>query len=114
MYKFNKACVYKGRASQIAVVFVDENGVNLHTCGMTASTIRIENEDGSFIEKVAGSGISWGAPDQTYLHLYDFTPEETALFKKGLERSIFLKISFGTPFLKFEFKKFLNVYEDLF
>ncbi len=114
MFKLNKATVYKGRAAQIPVCFVDEDGVNLHTCGITGSTIRIENQDGSFIEKAASTGLAWGTPDQTYLYIYPFTSEETALFKNGTEKSIFLKVIFGENCMKYEFKKFLTIFDDVF
>lgn len=114
MYKFNKAIVYKGRANEIAVCFVDENYNSLPTCGISSSSIRIENEDGSFIEKVATQGLAWGLPDKNYLYIYPFTADETNLFKAGVDKSIFLKISFGADCMKYEFKKFLTVLDDVF
>ena len=114
MFKMNKAVVYKGRASEIAVCFVDQDCNNLHTCGITGSFLRIENQDGSFIEKAASSGIAWGAPESTYMYIYPFTAEETALFKLGVDLSVYLKIVFGANSMKYEFKKFLLVMNDVF
>ncbi len=113
-YRLNKGFIYKGRAAQVAVCFVDDNANNLHCCGITGSSIRIENQDGSFIEKDASTGIAWGIPDLTYMYIYPFTPEETALMKARIDGSIWLKIKFGADSMKYEMKKFITVAEDVF
>ncbi len=114
MYKFNKSVVYKGRATQIAVCLVDDQNLQLPTQGITGSFVRIENEDGSFIEKAASTGIAWGVVEQTFLYIYPFTKEETMLFKKGTDKSLFLKICFGDNCYKYEYKTFLKVFDDIF
>ncbi len=114
MYDFNKATIYKGRAVQIPVCFVDSDKQNLPTCGITGSTVKIENQDGSFIEKAAATGIAWGVVCQTYMYIYQFTPEETALFLPGNDLSLYLTILFGENHYKYEFKKFLTVVEEIF
>ncbi len=115
MYELNKAVINKGRAAQVAVCLIDTlSGANLFTCGMTSTVIRIENQDGTFIEKVAATGLSWGLPDPTTLHVYEFSADETALMKTGVDRSVWVKVIFGANFMKYEMKKFLTVQDDAF
>ncbi len=116
MYRMNKQTLFRGRAAQVCVTFVDKNNNNeqLFTCGITGSKIRVQNEDESFTEKVASSGLVWGIPQKTYIYIYDFTAEETALMKLGADQSLFLQIDFGADFSRHEMKQFLTIIDDAF
>jgi hypothetical protein len=114
MYKTNKAQVTRGQAGEVAATLVDPQGNAFFTCGLTGITMRIENEDGSFLEKAASTGTSWGLPEKTYMYIFGFTPEETALFKVGSDLSVWLKCSFGVNDTKYEMARFLTVMADLY
>jgi hypothetical protein len=115
MYRFNKAEVFKGRATQFPVCLVDASANQLPTSGITAAFLRIENEDGSFIEKQSTAGIVWGiSPEQTFLQIFPFTKEETALFKSGLDMKVWLKLVFGENEMKYEIPAYLKVYDEVY
>ncbi len=113
MYQINKATVYKGRAAEFSVIYVDEKGNEYDTCNCTSALVRIENQDGTFLEKAPSTGIIWGTTKKTYLHVYTFSAAETALFKAGI-KPLQVKLSYGENYSKIEFKEFLTVLNDLF
>lgn len=110
----NKPTIYRGRSAEIGILLVDDDSKNFHTCGITGSFLRIENQDGSFIEKAASTGLAWGLPDLNYLYVYPFTDVETNAFNLGVDLSVWLNIIFGANSMKYEKKKYLTVLEDVF
>lgn len=114
MYQTNKASLYRGRPHDLVVTLVDSAGEQFHTCGFTGTMIRLEKQDGSFLEKTPSGGFQFGVLNPTFMQVFSLTAEETALLKLGPEQSVFLKIIFGANSAKYQLKRFLEVSEDIF
>lgn len=99
----------------MGVFYVNEAGQQINITGLTAHYLKIHNQDGSWIEKQCTNGFVWGLPlNQTYLGIYSFSSEETALFKGGPMQSAFLKLCYGENVVWQEIKNYLFVYPDSF
>jgi hypothetical protein len=105
--------VIRNEPSQIAALLIDERGIKLPTSGLISVSLFVQKEDNTYLEKSAASGLIWGYGDTTSLYIFNFTAEETILFKLGSEQSAFLKITYATSHLTFELKSFLTVAKDL-
>ncbi len=114
MYRLNKQTIYKGNKTQVCVIMVDENGWPLPLVGITAIHARIQNQDDSFVAKPAITAFTWGVVETFTAYVFEFTSEETALFKESPEESLWLKADYGENSKKFEFKKFLKVVPDVY
>ncbi len=115
MYKFNKASVYRGRAYDLAVCYLDELSNQIPTNGLTSHYLKVQLQDLSWLDKLCGSGFGWGLQlNQTYLGVFSFTKEETALFKIGPNQSVFLKLCYGENIIYQEIKSYLFVYPEIF
>ena len=115
MFKTNVMTCYKGRAYELGVFYIDANSNEISIAGLTGHYLRIQNQNGTFIEKMVTAGFGWGLQlNQNYLGVFAFTKDETALFKVGANQSVFLKLVYGDNVVWQEIKGYLTVLPDLF
>ncbi len=115
MFKANKVVCYRGRAYDLPVFYLNESLNQINTFGLTDHFLKIQNQDGSWIEKQCLNGFQFGLPlNRTYLGVFSFSAAETALFKLGANQSVFLKLIFGDNVVFQEIKSYLFCYADRF
>jgi len=112
-FEINKFKAYRGRACQFAILMVDEDGDPIPVEGLQTITALIQNEDGSYLEKAAAGGVTWGLGEKVTLYYFTFTAEETEVWKLGDNRAIFVRIGFTATTIMHEFNTFLDVAEEL-